>query len=136
MDTPPTIGMLSPFVSGFYFGQRHQAASRARPPRPARACVAIQTADPGVVYSERADNSPRPHAAAWAHLAGCIVLIDARDTDLPRGDPRSGKPIVLISKQIDGLQAPDGAARQPGRRERGRPAPDRPRPPQDRVRRA
>jgi DNA-binding LacI/PurR family transcriptional regulator len=76
MNTPPTIGVLSPFVSGSYFGGVIRGAAEAVAEAGAR-LVAIQTSDPGVVYSDRPDYAPHPHAAAWEHLAGCIVVIDA-----------------------------------------------------------
>ena len=76
MDTPPTIGVLSPFVSGFYFGGVIRGVANAAAEAGAR-LVAIQTSDPGVNYSQRPDNAPHPHAAAWGHLAGCIVVTDA-----------------------------------------------------------
>ncbi len=82
MDTPPTIGVLSPFVSGFYFGGVIRGVANAAAEAGAR-LVAIQTSDPGVIYSERPDTSPHPHAAAWGHLAGCIVVIDGCNARLP-----------------------------------------------------
>jgi diguanylate cyclase (GGDEF)-like protein/PAS domain S-box-containing protein len=105
MDAPPTIGVLSPFVSGFYFGGIIRGVAGAVGEAGAR-LVAIQTSDPGVVYSDRPDTSPHPHAAAWAHLAGCIVVIDAATPAYLEAIRTSGKPVVLISKQIPGVACP------------------------------
>jgi diguanylate cyclase (GGDEF)-like protein/PAS domain S-box-containing protein len=105
METPPTIGVLSPFVSGFYFGGIIRGAAGAVGEAGAR-LVAIQTSDPGVVYSERPDASPHPHAAAWGHLAGCIVVIDAATPAYLEAIRHSGKPVVLISKLIPGVVCP------------------------------
>jgi diguanylate cyclase (GGDEF)-like protein/PAS domain S-box-containing protein len=105
MDTPPTIGVLSPFVSGFYFGGVIRGVAEAVAEAGAR-LVAIQTSDPGVVYSERPGTAPHPHAAAWEHLAGCIVVIDAATPSYLEAMRTSGKPLVLISKQIDGVVCP------------------------------
>ncbi len=106
METPPTtIGVLSPFVSGFYFGGIIRGVAGAVGEASAR-LVAIQTSDPGVVYSERPDASPHPHAAAWAHLAGCIVVIDAATPPYLEAIHHSGKPVVLISKLIPGIVCP------------------------------
>jgi diguanylate cyclase (GGDEF)-like protein/PAS domain S-box-containing protein len=105
MDTPPTIGVLSPFVSGFYFGGVIRGVAGAVSEAGAR-LVAIQTSDPGVVYSDRPDNAPHPHAAAWEHLSGCIVVIDAATPSYLEAIRRTGKPLVLISKQLDGVECP------------------------------
>jgi len=105
MDTPPTIGVLSPFVSGFYFGGVIRGVANAAAEAGAR-LLAIQTSDPGVVYSERPDIAPHPHAAAWGHLAGCIVVIDGATPTYLDAIRRSGKPVVLISKQLDGVVCP------------------------------
>jgi PAS domain S-box-containing protein len=105
METPPTIGVLSPFVSGFYFGGVIRGVAGAAAEAGAR-LVAIQTSDPGVVYSERPDAAPHPHAAAWGHLAGCIVVTDAATPAYLDAIHQSGKPLVLISKQLDGVLCP------------------------------
>ncbi len=105
MDTPPTIGVLSPFVSGFYFGGVIRGVANAAAEAGAR-LVAIQTSDPGVVYSERPDTAPHPHAAAWGHLAGCIVVTDAATPAYLDAIRQAGKPLVLISKQLDGVVCP------------------------------
>jgi diguanylate cyclase (GGDEF)-like protein len=105
MESPQTIGVLSPFVSGFYFGGIIRGAADAVGEAGAR-LVAIQTSDPGVVYSVRPDVSPHPHAAAWAHLAGCIVVIDAATPAYLDAIRTSGKPVVLISKLITGVACP------------------------------
>jgi diguanylate cyclase (GGDEF)-like protein/PAS domain S-box-containing protein len=105
MDTPPTIGVLSPFVSGSYFGGVIRGVAEAAAEAGAR-LVAIQTSDPGVVYSDRPEHAPHPHAAAWEHLAGCIVVIDAATPSYLEAMRRTGKPLVLISKQLDGFQCP------------------------------
>jgi diguanylate cyclase (GGDEF)-like protein/PAS domain S-box-containing protein len=105
MDTPLTIGVLSPFVSGFYFGGIIRGVAGAAGEAGAR-LLAIQTSDPGIVYSERPDTSPHPHAAAWQHLAGCIIVIDAATPAYLDAIRASGKPIVLISKVMDGIVCP------------------------------
>ena len=86
MGTPPTIGVLSPFVSGFYFGAIIRGIAAAAAEAGVR-LVAIQTSDPGIVYYDRPVNLPHPHAAGWEHLDGCIVVIDAATPSVPGGDP-------------------------------------------------
>jgi diguanylate cyclase (GGDEF)-like protein/PAS domain S-box-containing protein len=105
MEAPQTIGVLSPFVSGFYFGGVIRGVAEAVAEAGAR-LVAIQTSDPGVVYSDRPDHAPHPNAAAWEHLAGCIVVIDAATPSYLEAIRRSGKPLVLVSKQLDGVVCP------------------------------
>ncbi len=105
MGTPPTIGVLSPFVSGFYFGAIIRGIAATAAEAGVR-LVAIQTSDPGIVYSDRALNRPHPHAAGWEHLDGCIVVIDAETPPYREAILRSGKPIVTISRPFDGLDCP------------------------------
>ena len=100
MDTPLTIGVLSPFVSGFYFGGVIRGAAGAAGEAGAR-LIAIQTSDPGIVYSERPDTSPHPHTAAWEHLAGCIVVIDAATPAYLDAIRTSGKPVrIIVSRSM------------------------------------
>jgi diguanylate cyclase (GGDEF)-like protein/PAS domain S-box-containing protein len=105
MESPLTIGLLSPFVSGFYFGGIIRGAAEAVGEASAR-LIAIQTSDPGVIYSDRPDVSQHPHAAAWQHLEGCIVLIDAATPPYLEAIRTSGKPLVLISKLIPNVVCP------------------------------
>ncbi|HEY8729386.1 MAG TPA: substrate-binding domain-containing protein, partial [Acidothermaceae bacterium] len=105
MKTPPTIGVLSPFVSGFYFGAVIRGIAGAAAEAGAR-LVAIQTSDPGVSYTERSENSSHLHAASWAHLDGCIVVLDAATPTYTEAIKRSGKPVVMISRHIDGVDCP------------------------------
>src|SRR5450755_262540 len=105
MKTPPTIGVLSPFVSGAYFGAVIRGVLGAAAKAGARV-VAIQTFDPGVSYADGAPDSAAFHIAAWAHLDGCIVILDGASPTYVDAIKRSGKPVVMISNTIDGLQCP------------------------------
>jgi diguanylate cyclase (GGDEF)-like protein/PAS domain S-box-containing protein len=100
-----TIGVLSPFVSGHYFGAIISGVQGAVAEAGVR-LLAIQTSDPGVDYSSRSQISPHLHAAAWAHLAGCVVVIDAATPAYLDAIRSSGKPIVMISTQLDGVRSP------------------------------
>ena len=134
MGTPPTIGVLSPFVSGFYFGAIIRGIAAAAAEAGVR-LVAIQTSDPGIVYYDRPVNLPHPHAAGWEHLDGCIVVIDAATPPYQEAILRSGKPIVTISRPFGGLDCPTV---RPNNRQGARDAVRHPhcsRAPQDRVRR-
>ncbi|MDQ1484866.1 MAG: hypothetical protein QOJ62_559, partial [Actinomycetota bacterium] len=105
MEARPTIGVLSPFVSGFYFGGVISGIAGVAAEAGVR-LLAIQTSDPGVDYSERPLSSQHPHAAAWEHLEGCIVVVDAATPGYLDAIRRTGKPIVTVSKQLDGFRCP------------------------------
>ncbi|HEY8729781.1 MAG TPA: EAL domain-containing protein, partial [Acidothermaceae bacterium] len=105
MKTPPTIGVLSPFVGGFYFGAIIRGVAGAAAEAGARV-VAIQTFDPGASYADGIDGPSPFHIASWAHLDGCIVVLDGATPTYVDAIRRSGKPVVMISKTIEGVQCP------------------------------
>jgi diguanylate cyclase (GGDEF)-like protein/PAS domain S-box-containing protein len=98
--TPPVIGILSPFISGPYFGDVISGIVQVAKPAGARV-LAIQTSDPGQAISATPQTSPRIHAASLDQLAGCIVIIDALTASYRDALVCSGKPVVMISRQGD-----------------------------------
>ena len=105
MKTPPTIGVLSPFVSGFYFGSVIRGIAGAATEAGARV-LAVQTFEPSAAYTEGADGFSSFHVASWAHMDGCVVVLDGATPTYVEAIKRSGKPVVMISRTIDGLECP------------------------------
>ncbi len=99
MRTGASIGVLSPFVGGDYYGAIiagvHSAALSA-----GGRIVAIQTLPPG---SESADEVGVPDfriPVAWDHMDGFLVLPGGVDAAYVAGVQGAGKPIVLLGHQI------------------------------------
>jgi diguanylate cyclase (GGDEF)-like protein/PAS domain S-box-containing protein len=105
MKTQPTIGVLAPFVSGFYFGAVIRGIAGAATEAGARV-VAIQTFDPSRSYMEGIDYVSTLHVASWAHLDACVVVLDGASPTYVDAIKRSGKPVVTISKTLDGVECP------------------------------
>ena len=99
-----TVGVLSPFVGGDFYGAIIEGALLAAP-GDAR-MVAIQTLDPG---SDNADVSGVPELAlpvGWDHIDGFLILASAAPAGYLRAIQAAGKPLVLISHTMDGVTAP------------------------------
>ena len=134
MDTPPTIGVLSPFVSGFYFGGVIRGVANAVAEAGAR-LVAIQTSDPGVIYSERPDTAPHPQRCGLGAPGRLHRRHRRRHACLPRRDTPVWQAGRADQQAVGRRGVPDRATRQPARRQGRGQAPHRARSPQDRLRR-
>ena len=101
-----TIGVLSPLLGGAYFGvvlkgvARHVAARGGR-------VVAVQTRDAqlGGVYAWL----PPPFSTplAWDQVAGFVSVIDAASDPYLEQLRAQGKPVVMISHHVSGLDCPE-----------------------------
>jgi diguanylate cyclase (GGDEF)-like protein len=101
----PTIGVLSPFLGGPYFGGIIAALGQAIR-RIGGQTVAIQTLDAG---SSSADIPGQPdfrHEVAWEHIAGFVVIIDAATREYLESILATGRPIVVVSHDFEGLECP------------------------------
>ncbi|MFI5840333.1 diguanylate cyclase domain-containing protein [Catenuloplanes sp. NPDC051500] len=91
-----TVGVLSPFVGGDYYGALIAGVASATAALGGRV-VAVQTLTPG---ARRADDEGIPDfrtPVGWAHVDGFIVIIGAVDEDHLARLYATGKPVVLIS---------------------------------------
>ncbi|MHB1974983.1 MAG: substrate-binding domain-containing protein, partial [Acidimicrobiales bacterium] len=98
-----TIAVFSPLLAGTYFagvmrGIRHRAAAAGA------VVVGVQTLD-----ASRDLDHPVPEISrhiAWAQLDGAIVIINAVDVRYLHGLRRAGKPVVMVSHEVDGFACP------------------------------
>ncbi|MDP9799905.1 diguanylate cyclase (GGDEF)-like protein [Catenuloplanes nepalensis] len=91
-----TIGVLSPFVGGDYYGGLLAGVTGAAAARGGRV-LAVQTLTPG---ARRADSEGIPDWNApvgWAHADAFVVVIGAVDDGHLARLHATGKPVVLIS---------------------------------------
>ncbi|NNJ61481.1 MAG: EAL domain-containing protein [Dactylosporangium sp.] len=105
MGAGPTIGVLSPFLGGPYFGGIIAALSRSVRQDGGRT-IAVQTLDAG---SESADVPGPPdfrHPAAWQHVDGFVVIIDAVPSDYLQAIREAGKPVVVIAHEYQDFTCP------------------------------
>ncbi|WP_033344526.1 substrate-binding and GGDEF domain-containing protein [Catenuloplanes japonicus] len=100
-----TVGVLSPFVGGDYYGALIAGVTAAVADLGGRV-VAVQTLTPG---ARRADDEGIPDfrtPVGWAHADGFIVIIGAvREEHLARLHA-TGKPVVLISHRAETVPLP------------------------------
>ncbi|MBN1173345.1 MAG: substrate-binding domain-containing protein, partial [Micromonosporaceae bacterium] len=104
MGEVPTVGILSPFLGGPYYGGilaaighlTHQAGGRA---------IAIETIDAGSDPDTKPRPEFRPHVA-WQHVNGFIAITDAVRSDYLRAFRATGRPVVVISHEYPDLEAP------------------------------
>jgi diguanylate cyclase (GGDEF)-like protein len=105
VHTGVSVGVLSPFVGGDYYGAiiaGVNAAARAAGGR----IIAIQTLTPG---SNSADDAGVPNfriPVAWDHVGGLLVLPGGIDSVYVAAAQTAGKPVVLIGHQIPDADCP------------------------------
>jgi DNA-binding LacI/PurR family transcriptional regulator len=100
-----TVGVLSPFVGGDYYGAIIAGVAGAVAGRDGRV-LAIQTLDPG---SRNADHSgvPEFHSqVGWGHVSGFVIVVGAVDRGYVDAILGAGLPVVLISHVMDGIDCP------------------------------
>jgi diguanylate cyclase (GGDEF)-like protein/PAS domain S-box-containing protein len=99
----PTVAVFSPLLAGSYFAGVMRGI-RSRAAGTGTLLVGIQTLD-----ASRDLDYPIPELTtrvAWRHLDGAIVVINAVDLGYLRELRRAGKPIVMVSHEIDGFACP------------------------------
>jgi diguanylate cyclase (GGDEF)-like protein/PAS domain S-box-containing protein len=98
------IGVLSPLIAGSYMGAVLSAISDTVAGAGGQ-LVAIQTLDP----SQGGLDALVPHytlRAAWDQVAGFIVLVNAVDRSYLEALRDAGKPVVLLSEEVEGFTCP------------------------------
>lgn len=94
------VGVLSPVTGGFYFGEVLAGAVREIADAGGRVTL-LQTLDAGRT-AESFTSAPRVRApAGWASLDGFIAIAWAADAEHLRQLRDAGKPVVLISNDIE-----------------------------------
>ena len=98
MDQGLTIGILSPFVGGDYYGAIIAGVAYGAAVAGGRV-IAIQTLDPGS-YSADASGVPDFRwPVSWGHAAGFVVITGAVGPGYLRSIRAAGRPVVLISQE-------------------------------------
>ena len=98
------IGVLSPLIAGSYMGAVLSAISDTVARANGR-LVAIQTLDP----SQGSLDALVPHYSlrvAWDQVDGFIVVVNAVDRSYLQSLRDAGKPVVLLSEEVEGFSCP------------------------------
>jgi len=105
MPAPLTLGILSPLLGNFYFGQLLRGVQQAASQRGATA-IAIQTRDAWALHAEYGRARAFDYPLAWEHVDGWIVITDAVSPAYLRALQQTGKPIVALSWHTPDLAVP------------------------------
>ncbi|NLT56793.1 MAG: EAL domain-containing protein [Actinomycetales bacterium] len=105
MRTGPTIGVLSTFFGGSYFGGVLDGIAHAVAAVDGR-IIGIQTLDAGTFAVDLGSPPPFRHRVAWEHVSGFVVLLNAVDREYLTTARESGRPIVMISDNLSGFDCP------------------------------
>jgi diguanylate cyclase (GGDEF)-like protein len=100
-----TLGVLSPFLGGWYFGSLLRGIARSARQEGA-AVVALQTLDAGTEQVETREAPDPRYPVAWGHAAGFIVIINAVNHRYIAAIQAAGKPVVKISHEEPGVDCP------------------------------
>lgn len=104
MDKRRTIAFLSPMNGGSYFGAVLAGVRSAAIAAGARV-IAIQTLDARRDYAHP-EESDFISPVAWDYVDGFVVLINAVSRRYLDAARASGKPIVMISREVAGFDCP------------------------------
>jgi diguanylate cyclase (GGDEF)-like protein/PAS domain S-box-containing protein len=99
-----TVGVLSPYLTGGYFGALVAAIGRVVWKAGGRV-VAVQTARPGMELRE-GSAAKTPARVGWDHIGGFVVVGDAVPPGYLAELARSGKAVVAIGHEAPGISCP------------------------------
>ncbi|MEJ3744662.1 EAL domain-containing protein [Actinomycetes bacterium KLBMP 9797] len=100
-----TLGVLSPYLGGWYFGGLlHGIAEAAADAR--AGVVAVQTLEAGTGNIEVTEAPELRYPIAWQHVAGFVVIINAVQPRYLAALRAAGKPIVIISHEVPSVDCP------------------------------
>ncbi|MEH1125550.1 EAL domain-containing protein [Micromonospora sp. CPCC 206061] len=100
-----TVGVLTPLLSGHYFGGLLRGVARATASAGGKV-VAVQTFDPGVDEIAYLDLSDFQLPVAWQHVAGFVVILNSADRRYLDALRDAGKPVVMVSQEVPGFDCP------------------------------
>ena len=102
----PSIGVLLPLVSGFYFGGILEGIGRGAAAA-GFTTVAFQCLPAGVTVADH-HNAPAGliQPVGWNHLRGFISIVHAATSESLAAIVAAGKPVVLVSQEDATLDAP------------------------------
>ena len=99
------VGVLTPLLSGHYFGGLLRGVARAAAAAGGRV-VAVQTFDPGVDEIAYLNLSDFRRPVAWRHVAGFVVVLNSADRQYLEALRDAGKPVVMVSQEVPGFDCP------------------------------
>jgi diguanylate cyclase (GGDEF)-like protein len=99
-----TLGVLTPFLGGWYFGGLLRGIARSAALEGA-SVLAVQTLDAGTDQTE-VEPSDLSYPVAWQRVSGFVVIINAVYPRYLAAVQEAGKPIVIISHEVPELDCP------------------------------
>jgi diguanylate cyclase (GGDEF)-like protein len=97
-----TLGVLSPFIGGWYFGGLLSGITRVAAGNGA-AMIAVHTLDAGAEQTEVTEPESIGNHIAMDHCDGYLVIINAAPADYLAAVRATGKPVVTISHEYPGI---------------------------------
>ena len=101
----PVLGVLSPFLGGWYFGGILEGIAQVAADAGA-VVAAVQTLDAGTDQLELIEPPHPLHPLAWDHAAGFVVIVNAASAKYLHEIRASGRPVVVISHEFPDLDCP------------------------------
>ncbi|MDI1462360.1 EAL domain-containing protein [Catellatospora sp. KI3] len=105
MSTDATLGVLSPFLGGWYFGGVLSGIAGTAAEAGA-GVIAVQTLDAGTDHIEITEPSELGHPVAWRLASGFIVVLQAVTPRYLADLRAAGLPVVMVSQPIPGQDLP------------------------------
>ncbi|WP_173158791.1 EAL domain-containing protein [Phytohabitans suffuscus] len=100
-----TLGVLTPFLGGWYYGGLLRGIARAAAVEGA-SVIAVQTLDAGTDQTEVREPSDLSYPVAWRRVSGFVVIINAVRHSYLAAAQETGKPVVVISHEVPELDCP------------------------------
>jgi diguanylate cyclase (GGDEF)-like protein/PAS domain S-box-containing protein len=100
----PIIGVVSPYVAGYYFGSLISGVQGVVSGRGGRV-IAISTSSLGADYVRGVPRGQLP-PLAWDRVAGFVAIANAVPAEYLHELERGGKPVVTLGYRQDGLACP------------------------------
>jgi diguanylate cyclase (GGDEF)-like protein/PAS domain S-box-containing protein len=101
----PTIGVLSPYLAGYFYGSLISAVHRVVSANAGR-LIAVSTAALGADFLRGATGGDQLPRVAWDRVAGFVTVAKAAPLDYLEALRRAGKPVVALSHQEPGFACP------------------------------
>ncbi|MFD0597787.1 LacI family DNA-binding transcriptional regulator [Catellatospora coxensis] len=100
-----TLGVLSPFLGGWYYGGVLAGIARAAA-EAGVGVIAIQTLDAGTEHIEVTEPPELSYPVAWQHVSGFVMVLRAVSARYLDSIEQSGRPFVSVSHELPGLAHP------------------------------
>lgn len=101
----PTIGVLSPFVGGRYYGEILEGVARATS-AVGGSVIAVQTLEAGSYNADFLGASGFRSPAAWDHVVGFVVIANAVSQEYLEALSAAGKPVVMVGHEYPKFPCP------------------------------